>query len=257
MRTPLIAGNWKMNTTVEEGVALAKAVASRTEDVTDVEVAVFPPFISLAAVAEAVKGTRVAVGAQNMYFEEKGAFTGEISPLMLKGLCTYVLVGHSERRQFFGEKDPQLHSKMVAAVAHGLCPVLCVGENLQQREQGWTESVIANQVRAGLGNVPFSPQIVVAYEPVWAIGTGQAASGRQAAEVANLIRQELTAMLGASHGEAVRILYGGSVSPTNIAEFVQQKNIDGALVGGASLKADDFAGIVRGTATAKGSVANA
>lgn len=257
MRTPLIAGNWKMNTTVDEGVELAKAVAIRTSEIQDVEVAVFPPFISLAAVSEAVKGSRLEVGAQNMYFEEKGAFTGEISPVMLKGICNYVLVGHSERRQFFGEKDALLHSKMKAAVEHGLWPVLCVGENLQQREQGWTESVIANQVRAGLGSVPYSPHIVVAYEPVWAIGTGQAATGRQAAEVANLIRQELTAMLGLSRGDTVRILYGGSVSPANISEFVQQKNIDGALVGGASLKADDFAGIVRATASVKASLANA
>ncbi|MBI4496467.1 MAG: triose-phosphate isomerase [Chloroflexi bacterium] len=255
MPTPFIAGNWKMNTTLDEAVALARGVAAELADFDGVEVAVCPPFVSLAAVRDALTGSAIAVGAQNMYHEDKGAFTGEVSPLMLKGLCAYVILGHSERRQYFHEQDADVNAKLHAAVNHALRPILCVGENLQQREQGATESVIAGQVRGALSGVPWTADLVIAYEPIWAIGTGRAATGQQAAEVAALIHREVAALYGASRSESVRILYGGSVTAANIGEFVSHKGIDGALVGGASLRAAEFAAIVRQTAAAKAQLA--
>ncbi|MBI2886444.1 MAG: triose-phosphate isomerase [Chloroflexi bacterium] len=247
-RIPLIAGNWKMNTTVEEAKALVQAMLPALEEELRVEKVVCPPFVSLNAVAKLAEGTSLGVGAQNMYFEDKGAFTGEISPLMLKGLCAYVILGHSERRAVLGEKDSFIGQKVAAAINHRLKPIVCVGENAQQRESGWAESVVVTQLRAALGGVPFDPGIVVAYEPVWAIGTGKAATAQTANEMCSLIRRELVGTYTQSRAQQVRILYGGSVTAQNIGEFASQPEIDGALVGGASLRAEDFVAIVKATA---------
>ena len=247
-RTPLIAGNWKMNTTLDEARALVQALLPGLDQLEGVEKVVCPPFISLHAVAEMVRGSTVAVGAQNMYFEEKGAFTGEVSPLMLKGLCEYVILGHSERRHIFGEKDLLVGQKVRAAVSQQLKPIVCVGENEEQREQGWAESVVSTQLRAALSGVPFTSGIVVAYEPVWAIGTGKAATGKIANDMCGLIRRELGGLYTDRRAEQVRILYGGSVTPQNIGGFLGQPQVDGALVGGASLKADDFVTIAKAAA---------
>ena len=249
-RTPLIAGNWKMNTTVEEAQALMQSLLAQLVQEPGVEKLVCPPFISLYAVAKLARGTSVAVGAQNLYFEDKGAFTGEISPLMLKGLCEYVILGHSERRAIFAEQDTVVGQKVAAAIRHGLKPIVCVGENAQQRDAGVAESQVTTQLRVALSGIPFDPGIVVAYEPVWAIGTGKAATSETANEMCKVIRNELAAIFSEGHAQQVRILYGGSVTPQNIAEFVGQPQIDGALVGGASLKPDDFVAIVKATAVA-------
>ena len=247
-RTPLVAGNWKMNTTLEEARALVRALLPELDKIDGVEKVVCPPFISLGAVADLCKGSSVAVGAQNMYFEEKGAFTGEVSPLMLRDLCEYVILGHSERRHIFGEQDAQVGQKVAVAVSHRLKPILCVGENAEQRETGLAESVVTTQLRAGLSGVPFEESIVIAYEPVWAIGTGVAATGSVANEMCALIRKELAGLFNEGRAERLRILYGGSVTSLNIGEFLGQPQVDGALVGGASLKAEDFATIVKGAA---------
>ena len=247
-RTPLVAGNWKMNTTLEEARGLVKALLPELSKIDGVEKLVCPPFISLSAVAELTRGSSISVGAQNMYFEEKGAFTGEVSPLMLKGLCQYVILGHSERRHIFGESDSLVGQKVAAALNHGLKPILCVGENADQRQGGRAESVVTTQLRTGLHNVGFDEGIVVAYEPVWAIGTGVAATGLVANDMCSLIRRELAGLFDSGQAGQVRILYGGSVTPQNIGEFLGQPEVDGALVGGASLKAEDFATIVKGAA---------
>lgn len=241
-----------MNTTLEEACALATAIKAEADGVPGVEVAVAPPFISLAAVADALRGSRVAVGAQNMYHEEKGAFTGEISPLMLQGLCRYVILGHSERRTLFREQDADIAKKVDSALAHGFAPILCVGENRTQREDGQAAEVVTSQLHEALYSASFDPALVVAYEPIWAIGTGLAATGETAEEMCGVIREELAKRYSASQSADVRILYGGSVTPANIAEFVSQLEVDGALVGGASLKAADFVAIVKATAAAKG-----
>jgi len=244
-RVPLIAGNWKMNTTLEEARALAAGIVGEVASVQGVEVMVAPPFVSLAAVSEVLRGSRVALGAQNMYHEEKGSFTGEVSPPMLRGLCTYVILGHSERRTVFHEGDAEIAKKVDAALAHGLAPILCVGENKVQRDDGEAEAVVAGQVREALWSASFDLSLVIAYEPVWAIGTGAAATAETAEEMSALIREELAKRYSAARAEELRILYGGSVTPHNIEEFVSQPDVDGALVGGASLRAADFAGIVR------------
>ncbi|MEP7200225.1 MAG: triose-phosphate isomerase, partial [Chloroflexota bacterium] len=213
-----------------------------------VEVVVCPPFVALAAVADRLRGTRIAVGAQNMHWADTGAYTGEVSPLMLKSLARYIIIGHSERRQYFGETDETVNQKVRAALKHGLIPILCVGENAQQYDAGETSAVVSRQVRAGLRDVSAADaaQIVIAYEPVWAIGTGRAASGAGANAVIGLtIRGALADLYGEAVAQQVRAQYGGSVTPANIAEFMQQPDIDGALVGGASLKADEFVQIVQ------------
>jgi len=254
MRTPIIAGNWKMNKNVAEAVDLVRALRESTADVEKVEIVVCPPFVALTAVKEALAGSKIGLGAQNVYWEEKGAFTGEISPLMLKELATYVIIGHSERRQYFGETDATVNKRVKAALAHGLLPIMCVGETLAQREAGETSAVVTTQVMAGLAGLSAEEvkSIVVAYEPVWAIGTGRASTGEDAnAVVAQNIRAPLSKLFGEKMAQGIRVQYGGSVTPANIEEFMGAPEIDGALVGGASLKVADFTTIITGTARIK------
>jgi triosephosphate isomerase len=250
MRKPFVAGNWKMNTDSESGPVLAKAVAEGSADLAGdrVTVAVIPPFVYLSAVGQAVNASNVAVGAQDVYFEEKGAFTGEISPAMLKDVgCTYVLCGHSERRHVLGETDELVGKKVTAAINGGLLPILCVGELLEERDADKTEEVVARQLETGLAglNADKMSAVTVAYEPVWAIGTGRTATPQQAQEVHAFIRHWLTEKYDGSLAQEIRIQYGGSVKPGNAADLMSQEDVDGALVGGASLKAGDFVQIIQ------------
>ena len=254
MRKPFVAGNWKMNKTIGEAVELVQCLAMELRGVTGCDVAVCPPTVALSAVHQALSGSAIKVGAQNMYFEEKGAFTGEVSPLMLAGLCEYVIIGHSERRNIFGETDDMVNQKIKAALAHRFKPIVCVGENLEQNRAGDTEAFVGSQVRAALADV--SPEqariITVAYEPIWAIGTGVSATGEGANEIIRrAVRDVLAELYGKEIAETVRVQYGGSANPGNIAEFMSQPDIDGALVGGASLKVADFAEIVKKGLAAK------
>ena len=251
MRKPLIAGNWKMNTTLEEAKNLVKAILNEIDGTDGVETVLCPPFVSLAAIKELLKGTSVGLGAQNMYFEDKGAYTGEISPIMLTNLCSFVILGHSERRQYFFETNEIVNKKVKKAFEFGLQPIICVGESLADNEAGKTEQIISRQVRAGLTGVGSTSQLVIAYEPIWAIGTGKAATGKQANATISLIRGILADLWNREIAEAVRILYGGSVTGSNIAEFIAEPDIDGALVGGASLKANDFVSILKQTVNLK------
>jgi triosephosphate isomerase len=251
MRTPFIAGNWKMNTTVNEGIKLVTEMRPGIESIGNVEVALCPPFVSLTAIRNLLSGSSIRLGAQNMFYEEKGAFTGEISPLMLAGICDYVILGHSERRQYFGEISEIVSRKVKAALKAGLRPILCIGENLAEFEAGKTKEIVTGQLLKSLSGVEASPGLVIAYEPVWAIGTGRAATGEQANQVISLIRQTVTGLYDTAFAYNLRILYGGSVTGDNIVEFVGQSDIDGALVGGASLKPDQFISIVRQTAQTK------
>jgi triosephosphate isomerase len=255
MRIPIVAGNWKMNKTIAEAAELVQAMRGWLASIPGVERVVCPPFVCLPAVKQAVAGTDIGVGAQNMHFEEKGAFTGEIAPSMLEGLCQYVIIGHSERRQYFGETDEGVNRKIRAALAHKLTPIVCVGETLALRQAGQTDGWVKGQVSAALqGLTPGQVQaLVLAYEPIWAIGTGIAATAEDAQQViSEVIRPTIAALAGTKVAQAVRIQYGGSVSPANAAELMGKPDIDGGLVGGASLKASDFADIVRLTATSKG-----
>lgn len=247
-RTPLIAGNWKMNGPISEAIPLAKDIVSRAEGISGVDKVVCPPFISLSAVSKALRGSTVKLGAQNMHHLEKGAYTGEVSPLMLSELCQYVILGHSERRQYFGESDETVNQKVKAALEHNLSPIVCVGENLGQREGGQTESFISSQIEGAFKDIEWNESIIVAYEPIWAIGTGRAATAGMAQETVAGIRRELASIFGKDNAGQVRILYGGSVTPDNISELISQDDIDGALVGGASLNADSFVRIVKSSA---------
>jgi len=247
MRRPFIAGNWKMNLDRAAAVALAEAVAAQAEAVGDVELAVCPPSVYLDAVGQALAGSSVALGAQNVYHEAGGAFTGEISTGMLVDLgCRYVILGHSERRHVLGETDRQINQKVLAALAAGLTPIVCVGELLDQREASQTLEVIRRQFDGSLAGLsaPQMGQIVLAYEPVWAIGTGKVATPEQAEEVHLDLRKIMEDRYNEQIAQAVRIQYGGSVKPENAADLLAQPDIDGALVGGASLKVDQFMGIV-------------
>jgi len=245
----LIAGNWKMHLDPILTVELIEGILKEVEDVLEqVDVMVCPPFTSLQAGLNACRGTRMLVGAQNMFWEESGAFTGEISPLMLQSLGVgYVLLGHSERRHIFGESDDLIQKKLDSALSHDIHPILCIGETLEERQQGETFSVLDTQLKSGLGNVSgeHAARITLAYEPVWAIGTGVTASPQQAQEAHAHVRQVSNQLLGQDAGTSVRILYGGSVKAENAAELLGQPDVDGALVGGASLKANGFAGIIR------------
>ncbi len=248
MRKPFIAGNWKMNKTVEEAASFVAEVRADLDAIEGIDVAFCVPFISITAVAEATKGTKIGVGAQNMYWEESGAYTGEISPTMLTPYCQYVILGHSERRADFGETNEGVNKKAHVALAHGLTPIICVGETLAQNEAGETVAFVSRQVQAALDGFSAEQmaQIVVAYEPIWAIGTGKSASAEQADEIINTaVRQPVAAMFGDEAAQELRIQYGGSVNPSNIAEYMAMENIDGALVGGASLK-PDFVALVKG-----------
>lgn len=252
MRTPLIAGNWKMNTTLEEAIKLVQEMKGPLEKIPSVEKVVCPPFISLSGVREVLAGSSIGLGAQNMYYEEKGAYTGEVSPLMLAGLCEYVILGHSERRQYFGETDEIVNRKVRTALKFGLKPIMCVGERLEQEEAGQTEEVVTRQVRGGLAGLDKPRGLVVAYEPIWAIGTGKAATGARANSTIGLIRSVLKELFGADYAGITRIQYGGSVTAANASEFMREPEIDGALVGGASLKAADFISIVQQAASPSG-----
>ena len=247
MSTPFVAGNWKMNTTIQEAVDLASALRDALAEVSGVEVVLCPPFVSLAAVARAVEGSPLKVGAQNMHHEDKGAFTGEVSPTMLQGLCQYVILGHSERRRDFAETDDLVNRKVHKALDAGLRPILCVGESLEQRQQGREEAVVSESLATCLEGVASADWLTVAYEPVWAIGTGLAATTEQAQAMAALVRRRLAERWGEEGAASVPVLYGGSVTPANIQELAAQPDIDGALVGGASLNAEQFAEIVRVT----------
>ena len=242
MRTPMIAGNWKMNTTLAEATGLVIELRALIESISGVEKVVCPPFISLAAVRKELEGSSIKVGAQNLYFAEKGAYTGEISPLMLAPLCEYVIIGHSERRQYFLEDGPMINRKLLSAQAAGLKPILCVGEKLTEKESGETREILKTQLDSALTGVDLN-SLVIAYEPIWAIGTGMAATGGQANETIGFIRDQVVKTGNSEMAQAIRILYGGSVTAANATEFFTQPDIDGALVGGASLKAEEFAGI--------------
>lgn len=248
MRTPIVAGNWKMYKTIAEAVELTRGVRRAVADMKGVEVVLCPPFTALAAVREVIGPAKIGLGAQNMYFEEQGAFTGEISPLMLAELCRYVILGHSERRQYFGETDEGVNKKAKAALAHGLTPIICVGENLEQNRAGETVAFVGGQVRAAFAGISAgdAARIVIAYEPIWAIGTGVAAVPAEVNRIIGLsIRGALADLYGEAVAQSLRVQYGGSVKPDNMADFAVQSEIDGALVGGASLKADSFAAIVK------------
>jgi triosephosphate isomerase (TIM) len=251
-RTPLIAGNWKMNTTVEEAVDLIKTMQSGLHKIQGVEKVLCPPFISLTAARAIIKGSSVKLGAQDVFYEEKGAYTGEISPLMLAGLCEYVIIGHSERRQYFGETDEIINKKIKAAIKVGLKPIFCIGETAEQNEAGQTREVLGKQIIACSDRLYLMSGMVIAYEPIWAIGTGKSASGDDANKTIGFIRQFITRLHGSGIANTARILYGGSVTVANIAELIRKPEIDGALVGGASLKADDFVSIVSQASEIKG-----
>ena len=247
MRKYIVAGNWKMNTTVPEGVELAKAVVEKAKDLpANVELVVAPPFTHLACVADVLKGSQVALSAQNCADHEKGAYTGEVAVNMLTSLgCKYTILGHSERRQYYGETDEKLVQKTLLALANGLDVILCVGENLDEREAGRHFAVCEEQIKNVLYNLTAEQMahIVVAYEPVWAIGTGKTATAEQAEEIHAFIRKTIAEKFGESVAEETSILYGGSCKPSNAKELFAQKDIDGGLIGGAALKADDFIGI--------------
>lgn len=247
-RTKLIAGNWKMNKTVAEATGLIAGLKAQAAAMKGVDVAVCPPFTTLAAVAAAVAGTPIRVGAQNVHWEASGAYTGEVSAAMLREIpVTYAIIGHSERRQYFGETDGTVNKRLLAALQAGLTPIVCVGELLQQREAGQTETVITTQIRGGLAGLSAAQlaATVIAYEPVWAIGTGKTASPEQAQAVHAFLRS----LLRQSHGavaESVRLLYGGSMKASNAKALLGQADIDGGLIGGASLEVDQFMGIITG-----------
>ncbi len=254
-RRPLMAGNWKMNSLRPEGVILACRVAGGVRDLTVaglVDVVVFPPFTILGEVGRAIVGTGIDLGAQNLHWEDKGAFTGEIAaPMLIEAGCRYVIVGHSERRQYFGETDETVRRRVGAALRHGLRPIVCVGETWDERQAGRTEERIGRQLRGALADIATDltattdVELLVAYEPVWAIGSGRAAGGQDAQEVAAFIRGLLGEVLGPAKAAQTRILYGGSVKPENMGEFAGQPDVDGALVGGASLDAPAFVAITR------------
>jgi triosephosphate isomerase len=248
MRTPIIAGNWKMNKTPAEAAELARALLAEIASLTTVERVLCPPFVALPAVAPVVAGTGVGLGAQNMHWENSGAFTGEVSAPMLVGLAEYVIIGHSERRQYFGETDETVNKKVKSALAHDLTPIICVGENLAENEAGRTGEVVTRHVRGAYAGLSLDEALktVIAYEPVWAIGTGRAATPEGAnAVIANYIRARLAELYSAAVAEALRVQYGGSVTAANAAALMAQPDIDGALVGGASLKLAEFTAIVK------------
>ena len=253
MRKPILAGNWKMNQTPAEAIEFVRALRPKiTEYLPQVETVVCPPFVCLPAVADAVAGVQIGVGAQNMHWAANGAYTGEVSAAMLKGLAGYVIIGHSERRQYFAETDESVNKKIVAALAHGLVPIVCVGEDLAQNEAGVTETFVSGQVRAAFAGISADQArgVVVAYEPIWAIGTGKTATSEVANRVCGLVvRGALAEIYGEEVAQAIRIQYGGSANEKNIGELMAMPDIDGALIGGASLKVDAFVEMVRATAS--------
>jgi triosephosphate isomerase len=250
-RMPFVAGNWKMNKTVAEARDLVSKMSAQLSEIANVEKVLCPPFTSLPVLSAMLEGSDIGLGAQNMHWEEKGAFTGEVAPGMVKEFCNYIIIGHSERRAYFGETDEHVNRKLRAALKFDLTPIVCVGETLDQYESGLTSEVVRRQISLGFADIDsaFGARLVVAYEPVWAIGTGKASSGENANEVlAQVIRPALSDLFGVETSQSIRILYGGSVTASNASEFFTQPEIDGALVGGASLKADEFIGITKAAA---------
>lgn len=248
MRTPIIAGNWKLNNTISEAVSLTTALKPLVAGCRDVEIIVAPPFTALASVSSTIAGSNIRLAAQDVYSEDSGAFTGEVSVPMLKDVgCGYVIIGHSERRQYFGETNESVNQKVKAVLGHGLKPIICVGEQLEDRESGQTEAVIESHVTGGIAGLSATDlaSSVIAYEPIWAIGTGKTATPEQAQEVHAFIRGLLAAAHSAEVASQIRIQYGGSVNPENASALMAQPDVDGALVGGASLEAEAFAQIVK------------
>jgi len=251
MRGWMVAGNWKMNNNISESINLAKFIKENTKMSKNGEIVLAPPFTALYSVNDTIKGSHVSLAAQNMYFEDKGAYTGEVSPVMLKDTgCTYVIIGHSERRKYFHETDETVNTKVKKCLASGLKPIICVGETDEEREKGVTEFVVGMQVKKALHGIDRIDDVVIAYEPVWAIGTGKNATPIEAEEVHRFIRS----ILGDMYGDVckkIKILYGGSVTLDNIGDLIQMEDIDGALIGGASLKGEGFAGIIEKVAEKK------
>jgi triosephosphate isomerase (TIM) len=251
MRKPFIAGNWKMNQTVVSARELITQMLPGLVDLNSIDRVICPPFMDLVPAAALLKDTDVKLGAQNMFWEDAGAYTGEVSPLMVKEFCDYVIIGHSERRSYFGETNATVNKKMKAALSHGILPILCIGETLEEKEANKTAEVIITQIHGGLYEISRDSleKVVIAYEPVWAIGTGRAASGEEANAVVNvIIRPTLAELYGEIAAQEMRVLYGGSVSSKNAGEFFGQADIDGALIGGASLKAEEFVNIAKSAA---------
>lgn len=247
MRKAIIAGNWKMNKTPDEARALVEELIPLVADA-ECEVVVCPPFVDLCPVSKAIKGTNIHLGAQNIHWAKSGAFTGEISADMLKKFgVEYAIVGHSERRQYFGETDATVNMRAKAALENGISPIICVGESLEQRERGETDEFVASQVRGALEGISADDarRVVIAYEPIWAIGTGRTATAEMAEETIIVIRKTLRSIFGNDAAETVRIQYGGSMNPQNAASLMAMENIDGGLIGGASLKAEDFSKVVK------------
>ena len=247
-RTPIVAGNWKMNKTAAEARELVSAMRDGLRAVENVDKVLCPPFTSLVLLSEMLAGSGIGVGAQNLHWEEKGAFTGEVAPNMVKEFCDYVIIGHSERRAYFGETDETVNKKLRAALDSGITPIVCVGETLEEYESDRTEKVVRRQITLGFADIDSAQasRIIVAYEPIWAIGTGKASSGENANHVhKQFIRSALTELFGEEIAQAIRIQYGGSVKAANASEFFSQSDIDGALVGGASLKAEEFIAIAK------------
>ena len=241
MRTPIVAGNWKMNKTVAEARELVAELVPLVKNISDVKIILCPPAPALLPVSALLEGTQIGLGAQNMHWESGGAYTGELAPVMVSEFCDFIILGHSERRAYFGETDETVNKKVKAAQSEGLTPIVCVGESLEENQAEKTAEVVTKQIKAGLADV--TPNLIIAYEPIWAIGTGLAATGEMANDTIKTIRAVLAELFGNDEAEKIRILYGGSVKGSNAAEFFSQSDIDGALVGGASLKADAFAEI--------------
>ncbi len=254
MRTPIIAGNWKMYKTPQEAVAFVNAIKAELVKLNAAERVVCPPYVALAGVQAALVGTGIDVGAQDVHWEEQGAYTSQVSPAMLEGLVKYVIIGHSETREYLGVTDDMVNKKARAALRHGLHSIIAVGESLAVNEAGQTQDFVGRQIRAAFEGIPADDlaRIVVAYEPIWAIGTGRSASGEQANAIIGSIRAILADLYGSDHADAMRIQYGGSVKPDNMIEFMSQPHIDGALIGGASLKEELFITLVRLAIEAKG-----
>ena len=245
MIKPFIAGNWKMNKTIPEAIELVSKLKEIIEAIETGEILIIPPFTALSEIRKVITGSKIKIGAQNIFWEESGAFTGEISPLMIKDVgCEYVLIGHSERRRYFGEDDRIVNLKIKSALTHSLNPIFCLGETLEEREAGKTLIRIHNQIEEGLKDIEEIENIIIAYEPVWAIGTGKTATPQQAQEVHRFIRQKLEKKYGNKKASCAIILYGGSVKPENTYSLIKEEDIDGALIGGASLKVDSFVKII-------------
>jgi len=243
MRTPIVAGNWKMNKTIAEAREMVAEFLPLVKNISDVEIIFCPPATALLPLSAMLEGTGIGLGAQNMHWEAGGAYTGELAPVIVSEFADFVILGHSERRAYFGETDETVNKKLKSAQSEGLTPIVCVGESLEENQAEKTAEVVTRQIKAGLANV--TPNLIIAYEPIWAIGTGLAATGEMANETIKLIRSVLAELFGTEEAEKIRILYGGSVKGSNAEEFFSQSDIDGALVGGASLKAEAFAEIVK------------